>query len=136
MPLQFSDTLRNNRINQVETTIGTSPTLIIFSGPMPANCAAADAGINLCQMTLPSDWLTAGAAGVRTKLGTWSGTAGAGAGTGTVAGYFRIKIGVAVHIQGNITAVGGGGAMTIDNPTIISGQPVNVATFTLIDGNG
>lgn len=136
MPLQFSDTLRNNRANQIETTIGVSPVLRIMSGPMPANCAAADAGTMLCSITLPSDWLSAAAAGVKTKVGTWTGNADPAAGTGMNAGYFRIKAGATTHIQGNVTAVGGGGAMTIDNLTIVSGQPVNVTTFTTTDGNG
>jgi hypothetical protein len=135
MALQFSDTLRNNRINQVETTIGVSPTLQIRSGPPPANCAAADAGIMLCSMVLPSDWLAAAAAGLKTKLGTWQGNADVAAGAGTNAGHFRIKTGATCHIQGNITAINGGGAMTIDNINIVSGQPVSVATFSITDGN-
>jgi hypothetical protein len=135
MPLQFSDTLRNNRANQIETTLGTAPTMYIFSGPMPANCAAADAGTLLCQFTLPSDWLSNATTGIKTKVGTWTGTAGVAAGAGTAAGYFRLKTGSAVHMQGNITVTGGGGAMTIDNIMIVNGQPVNVTNFNVIDGN-
>lgn len=135
MALQFSDTLRNNRINQVETTIGVSPGLYIFTGLLPANCAAADTGTLLCQMTLPSDWLSAAASGNKTKLGVWQGTAGVAAGSGLAAGYFRIKAGSAVHMQGNITVNGGGGAMTIDDIILISGQPVNIVNFNLADGN-
>jgi len=135
MPLQFSDTLRNNRINQVETTIGSSPTLRIMSGAMPANCAAADAGTLLCSMVLPADWLSNAASGVKSKQGTWTGTADVAAGAGTNAGYFRLKSGATTHCQGNITVFGGGGAMTIDDITIIAGQPVNVTTFVLTDGN-
>ena len=83
MPLQFSDTLRNNRANQIETTLSTSPILRIMSGPMPANCAAVDTGTMLCTMTLPSDWLSTAAVGNKTKLGTWQGTADVAAGVGT-----------------------------------------------------
>jgi hypothetical protein len=137
MPLQFSETLRNNRINQFETTIGSSAKLRIMAGAMPANCAAADAGTLLCEIALPSDWLTAAAVGVKTKNGTWSGTADVAAGVGTTATYFRIKnsTGTTTHCQGSISAVGGGGNMTIDNSTVISGQPVNVATFSIAEGN-
>lgn len=135
MPLQFSDTLRNNRINQFEITIGTSPTLQIRSGPPPANCAAVDAGTLLCSIVLPSDWLTAAASGVKTKVGTWQANADPAAGAGTPAGHFRIKSGVTTHCQGVVTVTGGGGHMTIDNLTIISGQPVNVTAFTITDGN-
>lgn len=135
MALQFSDALRNNRINQVETTIGVSPTLQIRSGPQPANCAAADAGTLLCSMVLPADWLANAVAGLKTKLGTWQGNADVAAGAGTAAGHFRIKAGATCHMQGSVTAVNGGGQMTIDNINIVSGQPVSVATFSITDGN-
>jgi hypothetical protein len=133
--LQFSDTLRNNRINQFETTLGTSPHLFIRSGPPPANCAAPDTGTLLCDITLPSDWLTTAALGNKTKLGTWQGIADAAAGPGTNAGHFRMKTGTTTHCQGTLTMTGGGGNMTIDNVTIISGQPVNVTAFAITDGN-
>lgn len=135
MPLQFSDTLRNNRANQIETTLSTSPILRIMSGPMPANCAAVDTGTMLCTMTLPSDWLSTAAVGNKTKLGTWQGTADVAAGVGTQAGYFRLKSGTTTHMQGNVGAVGSNAPMTIDNLIIVSGQPVNVATFSITDGN-
>ena len=135
MPLQFSDTMRNNRINQFESTIGGSPTLQIRSGPSPANCAAADAGLMLCQIALPADWLANAAAGTKTKLGTWSGIADAAAGSGTIAGHFRLKAGATTHCQGSVTVTGGGGNMTIDDNTLVAGQPVNVTTFTISDGN-
>jgi hypothetical protein len=135
--LQFGDTLRTNRLEQFESTILTAPKLRIMSGTMPANCAAADSGTLLCEMALPSDYMSAAAAGVKTKLGTWSGTGDAGAGAGTNAGYFRIKntAGAITHCQGDITATGGGGAMTLDNINIASGQTVTVTTFTLTEGN-
>ena len=48
-------------------------------------------------------------------------------GTETNAGHFRIKntAGTVVHCQGDITATGGGGAMTLYNVSIASGQTVN-----------
>jgi hypothetical protein len=135
MALQFSDTLRNNRINQFETTIGISPHLYIRSGLPPANCAAADTGLMLCDITLPSDWLTSAALGNKTKIGTWQANADPAAGTGTLAGHFRLKSGVTTHCQGTVTLIGGGGNMTIDDLNIIAGQPVNVTSFSITDGN-
>jgi hypothetical protein len=135
--LQFSGLLRDNRLDQFEVTLAASPKLRIMSGAMPANCAAADTGTLLCEMTLPSDFMNASSGGIKTKLGTWSGTGDAGAGVGTNAGYFRIKnaAGTVTHCQGDVTATGGGGAMTIDNISIASGQTVTVSTFTITDGN-
>lgn len=133
MAFQFSVTVRNARLDQVETTTGTSAVLRIFTGSEPANCAAADSGTKLVEMTLPSDWMNAASSGQKTKLGTWSST-GITAGT---AGYWRIYDSTATtcHMQGNVTATGGGGDMTLDNTSIASAQTVTVTSFTLTDGN-
>jgi hypothetical protein len=133
MALQLSVTARNDRLNQFETTVGTSPVLEIRSGAAPADCATADSGTLLASMTLPSDFMAAAASGSKAKSGTWEDlTANA---TGT-AGHFRLKSsGGTVHLQGTITATGGGGDMTIDNTSIASGQAVTVTGFTLSDAN-
>jgi len=135
--LQFSGLLRDNRLDQFESTLAASPKLRIMSGALPANCAAADAGTLLCEITLPADFMNPSSGGVKTKLGTWSGTGDAGAGAGTNAGHFRIKnaAGSVTHCQGDVTATGGGGAMTIDNISIAAAQTVTVATFSITDGN-
>jgi hypothetical protein len=135
--LQFSENLRNNRLDQFEVTLSTSPILQIRSGALPANCASADSGTLLCAITLPSDFMNAASTGTKTKLGTWSGTGDAGAGGGTNAGHFRIKKASdsSVHCQGDVTATGGGGALTLDNISIASAQTVAVTGFTLTDGN-
>lgn len=131
MPLQMSVTLRNNRANQIESTVGTSGTLEIRTGAPPANCAAADTGTVLATITLPTDWLTAAASGAVSRNGTWSAT-GAAAGN---AGHFRFKAGATCHMQGDVTATGGGGDMTLDNINIAVGQTVAVGSFSFTDGN-
>ena len=133
MALQYSVTLRNNKLDQVESTTGTSAKLQIRTGAPPADCAAADSGTLLAELTLPSDWMAAASAGSVAKSGTWSGTASA-AGT---AGHFRVKnnAGSTTHIQGTVTATGGGGDMTLDNTSIANGQTVTVNTFTVTAAN-
>ena len=137
MAIQLSVTLRNNRLDQTESTVGTSAKLQIRSGSAPANCAAADTGTLLAEMTLPSDWMAAAASGSKSKSGTWTTSGEAGAGGGTTAGHFRIKdnAGTTTHIQGTVTATGGGGDMTLDVNSIASGQTVTVSSFTLTDAN-
>jgi hypothetical protein len=131
MAFQFGTTLRNNRIGQLQTTIGGSAVLKIFSGAEPANPAAADPTGLLLTITLPATFLTS-SGGVASLAGTWSANASA---TGTAA-TFRIYDGSAVcHIQGNVTATGGGGDMTLDNVSIASGQTITVTSFTVTDGN-
>jgi hypothetical protein len=133
MALNYSTTLRNNQLDQVESTVGTSAKLYIRSGAKPTACADADSGTLLATLDLPSDWMAAASSGSKAKAGTWQGTGGA-AGT---AGHFRIKDsgGTTCHLQGSITATGGGGDMTLDNTSIASGQTITVTGFTLTAGN-
>src|SRR4029450_3466521 len=87
MTIQLSDTVRNARLDAIETAIGTSAVLKIRTGAQPANVATADSGTVLATLTLPSDWMNAAATGSKTLLGTWQDTAADAAGT---AGPFRI----------------------------------------------
>jgi hypothetical protein len=133
MAFQFSTTDRNAAGDAIETSIGVSPILKFRSGAVPANCAAADSGTVLATLNLPSDWLSAGAAGVKSMLGTWQDTAADAAGT---IGHFRIydSGGVTCRIQGTVTATGGGGDVIVDNTSIAVGQPINVTAFSYTVG--
>jgi hypothetical protein len=53
------------------------------------------------------------------------------------AGHFRIydSGGTTCHIQGSITATGGGGDMELNNTSIAATQTVTITSFTLTDGN-
>ena len=128
--MQYSTTVNNARLDAVETTIGTAPTLTLYSGTAPANCAAADTGTALVSMTLPSDWMAAASAGAKAMAGVWSGTASAGF-TATPT-HFRIKAGATCHLQG--TAGIGSGECQV-NGTITSGQTVSVSSFTITAAN-
>lgn len=133
MSLQYSGAVRDAQLDAVETVVGTAPKLQIRTGAAPANCAAADSGTLLCEITLPSDWMAAASGGSKAKSGTWSGV-GVAAGS---AGHWRLKnsAGSTTHGQGTCTATGGGGDMTLDNVSIAVDQAVSVNTFTLTAGN-
>jgi hypothetical protein len=132
MTFQLSTTLRNAKMNAYDTTVGSSATLKIFSGAEPANCAASDPSGLLCTITLPASPWAAASSGAIALSGTWSASA---SGTGTAAS-FRIYDGSSVcHVQGTVTATGGGGDMTVDNTSIASGQVVTVLTCTITAGN-
>lgn len=88
MPRQFGDAARNAMADAYETAVGASPFLQVRSGPPPVNCAAADVGTLIAEMPLPSDWLSAAAAGVKSLLGTWQDTSADATG---LAGHYRIK---------------------------------------------
>jgi hypothetical protein len=127
MAFQKSVAVRNAELDQIETTIGVSAVLKLFSGAEPANCAAADPAGLLCTINLPVDWMNNASAGSKTKLGTWSAAA---SGSGTIASW-RIYETTATtcHLQGNTTDMG------FDNTNVAVAQVVTVNTFTITAGN-
>lgn len=131
--MQRSVAVNNARLDAVETTIGASPKLRIYSGAMPANCAAARTGTLIAEIALPSDWMAAASGAAKAKSGTWS-VAAAAAGT---TGYYSImdNAGSTCHEQGTVTATGGGGDMTVDNTSVALGQTVTVTSFQWTSGN-
>lgn len=142
MTLSYSATVKKARLDQTETTIGTAPILRLYNGTAPATADAALSGNTLlAEGALPTDWLAAatntGNAASKVKAGTWSFTGQAGAGAGTAATFFRIydSAGTTCHLQGTVSATGGGGDMTLDNVSIANAQAGAVNTFTLTGGN-
>ena len=131
MAFQFSTAARNAALDAIETAAGTAPTLTIRTGSVPANCAAARAGTVLATLTLPSDWLTTASGGSKALSGTWQDVAADAAGT---AAHFSVDQGATCHIQGTVTATGGGGDMTIDNTSIAVGQQITITSFNLTAG--
>lgn len=134
MALQFSTAVRNALLDSIETTIGTSAVLKLRTGSAPANCAAADSGTVIATLSLPSDWLAAAAAGTKAKSGTWVDAAADN--TGTVA-HFRLYAsdGTTCHAQGTVTLTAGGGDLTVDDDTVVTGQSVTITSFTLTAPN-
>lgn len=132
MAIQLSTSVRNARLDTIESTIGTSAVLKIRTGAAPADVATADSGTVLATLSLPSDWMAAASSGAKAKSGTWQDISADATGT---AGHFRIYAsdGTTPHIQG--TCGIGSGDLQLDNTSIASGQSVTVTSFTLTDGN-
>lgn len=144
MAIQYSVAVRNDKLNAIEkagaglaAADDTTVALRIYTGAVPANCAAANTGTLLLDINLPADWMAAASSGSKAKSGTWAGTASGG--SGSTPGYFRIyndqttKDGTTCFIQG--TCGVGSGDMAVDG-TITSGQAVSVDTFQLNENNG
>lgn len=130
MALQFSTTLRNALLDTIESTIGTSAQLKIRSGSAPATVATADSGTVLATIVCPSDWMAAASSGTKAKSGTWTDSSADNTGT---AAHFRLYAsdGTTCHMQGTVTATGGGGDMTVDSTSFTSGQSFTITTFTI-----
>ena len=126
MTHQYSVTLRNNQVAQIQSTIGASGTLKVFSGAEPANCAAADPTGLLATIVLPASFLTS-SGGVTTIAGTWSVAASA---TGTAQSYRMYDGSSVCHAQGNVTT-----DLVLNNTSISTGQTVTVTQFSVTAGN-
>jgi hypothetical protein len=132
MAIQLSVTVRNARLDAIETAVGTSALLRVFSGSPPANCAAADSGTLIAEMSLPSSWMADAASGAKAIAGTWQDLSCNNAGT---VGHFRIynTAGSTCHLQG--TAGTSGTDMIVDTAAPTAGQSFTVSSFTLTDAN-
>ena len=130
MSLQFSTTVRDALNDQIETTIGVSAVLKIRTGAAPSTCGTADSGTVLATLNLPSDWMAASSSGAKAKSGTWQDASADNTGT---AAHFRLYAsdGTTCHMQGTVTATGGGGDMTVDNTSFAAAQSFTITTFTL-----
>ena len=134
MALQLSVAARNGALDALETAVGTSAVLKFRTGSPPANCAAADTGTVIGTLNLPSDWWAAASSGSKAKAGTWEDTSADN--SGDIA-HFRIYDSGATtcHIQGTVTATGGGGDLTVNTVTVTAGQTVTVTGFTITAPN-
>ncbi|NJC06522.1 hypothetical protein GGQ97_002315 [Sphingomonas kaistensis] len=135
--MQKSAAVRAAQLETLESTIGTAAVLKLRSGAAPATADAADTGTVVATMTLPSDWLgaassTSGATSTKSKLGTWSDAAADAANAGG-AMHWRIYAsnGTTPHLQGTVSATGGGGEIQLNNLNIALGQTVEITSFDL-----
>jgi hypothetical protein len=132
MAVQLSTTVRNARLDAIETAIGVSAILKIRTGAQPANCATADSGTVLATLNLPSDYLAAAASGTKAKSGTWEDTSADATGT---AAHWRLYAsdGTTCHAQGTVGQ--GSGDLSVDNTSFVAGQAFTVTAWTFTDGN-
>jgi hypothetical protein len=129
MTVQWSTAMRNAIANQWAAVFGANAKLLVYSGAMPANVAAATTGTLLLEYDLASVWASAASGGAISIASLPIPTTGSNNGT---AGYYRIfqSDGTTCHEQGTVTATGGGGDATIDNTTVAAGQTVQLTAYT------
>ena len=134
MALQFSVAVRNGELDSIQVTIGLGAILMIRSGPVPANCAAPDAGAVLATLALPIVWMLPAVAGSKAYNPIWQDLLADATG---IAGHFRMYDNglVACHMQGTVTLTGFGGDMTVDNTNFALNQPFTITAFTINCGN-
>lgn len=129
MTISNSALLANAKLDQEETYIGTAPTLTIYSGSIPASAdTALGAQVVLATGTLPSDWLGAAAAKVKSKAGTWTLTGQSGAGAGTAGTFWRILASAVCAKQGTF-----GAAITLTTNALTAANS-NILNFAATTG--
>lgn len=126
MGIQLSVTVRNARLDSIETAVGVSPKLSIWDGAIPADCSVASAGNKLAEAVLPSDWMANASTGSKAKSGTWSAT-------GIVAGlarYWRIfdSTNTTCHAQGLCSEPWAGSKAYVLNQQVNNGGNVYKVT--------
>lgn len=131
MPIKLSVAVRNAQLDAYETTIGTAPKMRILTGSAPANCAAAQTGTLLAELSLPADWAANAASGAKGLIGSWSGNVV----TDGTAGYYRIldNAGTTCHEQGTIGT--SGQDINLTSTALTTGQVLVITAKTLTAGN-
>jgi len=129
MALQYSTALRNARADAKATAVGNAGKLQIFTGTIPANCAAASTGTKLAEHTLGSPFAPAASSGVLSP--TLPSNVNALA-TNT-AGYWRVVTsGDVCVIQGSVGT--SGADMNLNTLSLVSGGPVQINSWTFTEG--
>jgi hypothetical protein len=131
MTLGYVAATRNAKLDAITTQVGTGALIEIYSGTRPATGGTATT--ILAQLSISGAFAAAASGGVLT-VNTVTGDTSANA-SGT-ASWFRVMTsGSTPKIDGSVTATGGGGDLQLVTTTITAGQPVNITSFTITDGN-
>lgn len=116
-------------MSTLNTDIGASAVIKVFTGSAPANCGTADSGTLLVTFAGNAGGFGAAASQVLTASAVASATA---SGTGT-AGYFRIYPNAATTTNAVVQGTCGLSAadMILTNTNIASGQTCNFTSLTV-----
>lgn len=127
MTIQWSDAVRNSVVDGWESAIGASPYVELRTGDH-SGVIATPAGTLLASVPLAADWASPASGGVKAMTGL---PASADAVAPGAIGHYRIiDSGGVCHEQGSVTATGGDGDLTVDNPTVTLHQTVLITSWS------
>ena len=133
MAIKQTTAVRNAQLDALNTQIGASARLRIYSGTRPANAnTAITTQTMLVELTCNATAFAAAASGgVLPANAISNGTAAA---TGT-ASFFRLwqSNGTTAIMDGDVAA--SGADLNLNNTSIATGQTVSVTAFTITDGD-
>lgn len=129
--LKYSASLKNSRLDQITSKIGTSGLLRIYDGTQPASPdTAITTQTKLAELACSTTFAPSASGGVLTANSITSANAIA---SGT-ASWFRLTTsGGTAHVDGTVGT--SGTDAIIDNTTIVAGQPVNCTSLTITSAN-
>lgn len=129
MTVQWHTTVRNAIVAAWEASIGVSPTVQMRTGVKDADIEAPEVGTLVASFPLAADWASAPVAGTVSLTGLPAVAAAVADGT---IGHYRVMnaAGTICLEQGTVTATGGGGDLTVDNPAVVSGQSIQITSWT------
>jgi hypothetical protein len=132
MAVQLAVSVRNARLDAIETDTGTSAVLKIRTGAQPVNVAAADSGTVLATLNLPSDWMVDAANGTKALAGSWADATADASGT---AAHWRLYAsdGTTCHAQGSVST--SGADLNVDNTSFSAGQSFTIKSWVFTDSN-
>lgn len=129
MALAYSTTLRNARMDQINTAIGTSGLLRIYDGTRPASGGTATT--LLAELALSATAAPAASGGVLTFNSiTQDSSANA---TGTATWFRMVTSGGTFVIDGSVAT--SGSDLNLTTTSITATQPVSVTSCVLTEGN-
>lgn len=133
MALKFSVALRNSRADDIATAVGNAGVLRVYDGTRPATVATAvTTQVLLAELTCGSPFAPAATGGVLTANSITQDASANNSGTAT---WFRLfTSGGTAVVDGDVTATGGGGDMTLNTVSIVSGGPVSVTSAVFTEG--
>lgn len=132
MGIILAETIRNARLDVIQTIIGPSGILKILTGDVPASTDVADTGVILATLNLESGWMLPASGGIKQFSGVWADSSADNSGT---ASYFRLFSvdGTTCGMQGTVgTSLAD---MLVLTSSFVATQPFTITAFTLVDGN-
>jgi hypothetical protein len=120
MTIRRTDALRNALMDELSTQRGSSAQVQVRSG---ANGGTGGQGTLLAQLTgNAGGWAGAAASGVLTSNAITADSSADATGT---AGHYQLNTSGAVFLESGL--IDGGDGVTIDNPSIVAGQTVQMS---------
>ena len=129
MALGFVTTLRNSRLDQITSAVGSSGLLRIYDGTRPATGGTATT--LLAELTCNATFAPSASGGVLTLNAITQDSSANATGTAT---WFRLATsGGTAQVDGNVGT--SGSDLNLTTTSIVSGQPVSVSSATITEGN-